>query len=168
MQIPKISKFRSIDKGVVFILIWAAGLSLGLYVGREFCNTLSIALLRSCFSRSAVIIPSALLPITLVWFVSRRMLPGLIFPIGFCKAFADGFIFPAIASAFGSASWLMGLLLLFTDRIATVFLIYYAVKCLMEPQRYHDRSFILFLLWIVALIAFDYFFISCNLNYLLS
>ena len=116
---------------------------------------------------SPLIALSALLPILAVYLVSRFHLPGLIFPILFLKSVVDSFLLMGVSAAFGSAAWLAGSLLLFTDKIATVFLLYFAGKCLTERDRPQTARFASILLVIAVTILVDYFYISPYFTYLM-
>jgi len=166
MQLRKITSALP-DKYVSLVLCWSLGLSLGIYTGKPFCGMLSTFLRASCYFHNAFLVPVALLPITLIWFAAKRSAPGLIFPVLFLKAFGDGFLLLAIAAAFGSASWLMGILVFFTDRIATIFLAFFSVLCLDSNDYHIDRWYFAFLFLIIAVLVFDHFYISRNLIYLM-
>ena len=165
MQSHKILRNILSDKYIWLTIAWSVGLSFGILAGVSFSGQLSSFILYSCFYEYAFAVPSAILPITLVWIVYRCATPGLIYIILSFKAFLDGCILLAIAQAFGSASWLMGILVFFTDRIATSFLIYFSAQCLQRDRRYIDRCYITFMLLIAAVIAIDYFYISDHLIY---
>ena len=163
MQMRKFTSFLIPDKLTFLVLCWSFGLSFGIYVGTSLSDILSVLLRSSCYTGSTLIVPAAIIPITLVWIASRHSMSGFIYPILFLKAFFDGIVLLGIAEAFGSAAWLMGLLALMTDRFATVILLYYASRCLQTDARNSDKLFFVLILLIIVISVFDYFLISGNL-----
>lgn len=167
MQSRKMLQLLMSEKYIWFILAWSVGLSFGIYTGASFSGHLSSFFRNVCLSADTFIVPSAILPISIVLIAYRCAMPGLIYPILFSKAFLDGSILLGIALAFSSASWLMGFLLFFTDRIATCFLIYFSAQCLQKDNHNIDRLYVTFMVLIAAVIVVDYFCISANLAHLM-
>lgn len=167
MHTRKLSKIYMCDVHTLSVLIWTAGLTLGIYAGSFICEPLAVSVYRTCFSKSALLIPSAVLPITLVWLASKYAMGGLIYLLLFGKAFLDGAIFLAVGHSFGSAAWLMGIPVLFSDRIATIFFLYYSVCCLGNKHYRFTAWYFAFVLLIIGAILLDYFLISPNFIYLM-
>lgn len=167
MQLYKFALSFNTHKCTLLIFAWSIGLTLGICAEPRISGMLPSCLMNACFSNSTLVVPSALVPITLVWLVTKYSMHGLIYPILFCKAYFDGLLFCAIGVTFGSASWLMGILLLFTDRLATVFLICFSIQCLYGCNYRINRWYVAFLLLIVSGMATDYFCISRSLIHLM-
>ena len=163
MHTRKLSQIYRIDVHTLAIVVWALGLVAGIYLGTFVSDSLSAAIYNSCFQNSFFFIPAAVLPITLVFIVSGHSMKGLIYPILFFKALTDGIILFAIGRCFGSASWLMGIFVLFSDRVATVFLLYYAIRILEDRSYRIHFWYFMILLFTVAAMVLDRYFISSNL-----
>ena len=143
-----------------FVLCWSIGLTIGLCAG--FGNSLSFScyLYQAANHLPAWPIVTTILPILAVWFCLFQNLPGLIYPIMFLKAFADGVIFVCISYAFGSATWLLGPLLIASDRAATVIQLWFASRFLEGTGDKLHRTFLFCLLMIIAAIMLDHFVIA--------
>ena len=168
MHTHKRSRLYLCDIHILTITIWTVGILAGIYVGVLLGDSLSSAIRNSCFRGGAIFVPSAILPITLIFIVRRYSLGGLIYPILFCKAFLDGVMLIGIAASFGSASWLMGIPVLFSDRVATVFLLFYSVRCLEERAYRFQLWYFLFLLLLIGAILIDYYLVSRYLIYIMG
>ena len=163
MHTHKLSQVYRIDASTLSVSAWTLGLIAGIYLGTLASDSISAAIYNSCFQKSFFFVPAAVLPISLVYIVSRCSMRGLIYPILFFKALTDGIILFAIGRCFGSASWLMGIFVLFSDRVATVFLLYYAIR-IFEDRNYRIHFwYFMILLFTVAAMVLDRYFISSNL-----
>ncbi len=161
MQIyNQIRKGLQLDPQTCFVLCWSIGLTLGLYAGFCALSPMSDYLYASALSVGAWPVATTILPFLLVWFFLWRDLPGLVYPVMFLKAFADGLVLIGISRAFGSAAWLFAPLLIAADRIATVIQLWFAARYLAGRDANLHRSFLLCLSAIIAAIFFDYFVIA--------
>lgn len=142
------------------IAVWSIGASLGFMVASGNADALAASLRMSENMDGSVLVLSAIVPIFAVYLFSQFHLHGLIFPVMFLKSVTDSILLIGICAAFGSAAWLAGALLLFSDKIATVLLLYFAGKCLSEPKYSQTARFVSFVLAIAAVIAVDRFCIS--------
>ncbi|MBE6925326.1 MAG: hypothetical protein E7461_00640 [Ruminococcaceae bacterium] len=149
------------------IFVYTAGSALGIWVASGNVSTLAGALQAAGISNRFPLALSAVIPLFAVYLVTLLHLPGLIFPILFLKAATDSFLMLGICAAYGNAAWLAGALLLFSDKIATVFLIYFAGKCLVKPQQSHSACFLSVLIAIALMIAVDHFHIAPYFSYLI-
>jgi hypothetical protein len=156
MQIHnQIRKGLQLDSQICLVLWYTIGLTLGLYAGFCISNPVSTYLYEAAHFVGAWPVVTTVLPLLFVWFFLWRDLPGLIYPVMFLKAFADGIIFIGIAHAFGSAAWLLGLLLIASDRIATVIQLWFASRILEGKEANLHRSFLLCLTAIISTVIFD-------------
>ena len=161
MQIHnQIRKGLQLDPQTCLVLCCSIGLTLGLYAGFCVSNSISAYFFKAAHLVGAWPVVTTVLPILFVWFFLWRDLPGLIYPVMFLKAFADGIIFIGIAHAFGSAAWLSGLLLIAADRIATFIQLWFASRFLEGKEANLHRSFLLCLTAIIAAIIFDYLVVA--------
>jgi hypothetical protein len=142
------------------IFVWSAGAALGIWIANGNVSTLAAALRLSGDSVRFPFALSVSLPLLSVYLVTRSRLPGLIFPILFLKSMADSVLLMGICVAYGSAAWLAAALLLFTDKLATVLLIYFAGKCLTEGAQPQGARFVSLLIAVAAIAAIDFFYIS--------
>lgn len=166
MQLRKISQLLLTKNYIWIIACWSVGITLGVCSGASFVGHFPLCFHSILHSDGALFIPAALIPLSLAWIVLRCEMVRLIYPLLFSKAFLDGFILLAVAETFGSASWIIGICLLFTDKIATFIFIYFSLRCIKESKRYIDRCYIVCMLVIAAVIALDYFCISAMLSQL--
>ena len=140
--------------------IWSLGSTFGILIANGNTDVLAASLRLAGNRTGSVFVLSAIAPVLAVYLVAQFRLRGLIFPILFLKSVADSFLLMGISAAYGSAAWLAGAFLLFTDKIATVLLLYFAGKCLTEHERSQTGRFIFVLLVIAVVIALDRFCIS--------
>ncbi len=162
MHTHKPSKIFKCDTHTLAVLLCTAGLTLGIFAGGFISDPLAVALRNLCNAHSVLLVPSAVLPITLVWFASKYAMGGLVYMILFGKAFLDGVIFFAMGCSFGSAAWLMGVPILLSDRFGTVVFLYYSCRCLEDKNYRCQLWYFVFMLLIIGLILFDYYLISPN------
>ena len=163
MQFHKTSQYLLTKRYIWIVLLWSVGITTGLCFGVSFVSHFPPCLRGISLCDGALFVPAALIPISLAWIVFRFKMVGLIYPILFAKAFLDGLILLGIAETFASASWIMGVCMFFAEKIATFIFIYYSLRCIQERKQYIDRCYILCMLVIAAVIAFDYFCISAIL-----
>lgn len=163
MQKHNIRNYFPSDPSLYIIAVWIVGLCLGIWVGQDVSYLLSSYLYLACFRVGSPIAIMAVLPLVLVFLAVWRKSSGLVFPILFLKAFADGIVLIAVAQAFGSASWLLGPLLLFSDRVSTFILIWSCAKCLDGSFISHRKWFFLCITTVISVSLIDYLFISPNL-----
>ncbi len=163
MHTHKLSKIYRLDVHTLSVIVWAAGLIAGIYAGASISESLSAAVYRSCFTKNSFFVPAAILPITLTFIAAKYSLHGMIYPILFFKAFLDGVILLSLGRCFGSASWLMGIPILFSDRISTVLLLYYSIRCLGDKSYRFQLRYVTFLLVTIGMILLDHYLISGNL-----
>lgn len=140
--------------------IWSLGSAFGILIANGNADTLAASLRFVERSASSMISFSAILPVLAIYIVTQLHLHGLIFPILFLKSMTDSFLLLGISAAYGSAAWLAGAFLLFSDKVATVLLLYFAGKCLTERNKSQTARFIFVLLVIAVVITFDRFCIS--------
>lgn len=163
MHTHKLSQIYRLDVHTLSVIFWTVGLIAGIYAGASISESLSAAVFRSFFTRNSFFIPAAILPITLTFFVAKYSLHGMIYPILFLKAFLDGVILLSLGRCFGSASWLLGMPALFSDRVSTVFWLYYSIRCLEDKSYRFQRWYFAFLLVTIGTILLDHYLISGNL-----
>ena len=169
MQIHnQIRKDLQLDCQTCFVLCWSIGLTLGLYTGFCFSNSVSACLFEAAHFVGAWPVITTVLPILFIWFFLWRCLPGLIYPVMFLKAFADGLVLIGLSRAFGSATWLFGPLLIASDRIASVIQLWFASRFLSGSEGKLHRAFLLCLSAIIAAIILDHFVIAAYLSSLMS
>lgn len=163
MHTHKLSKIYCCDVHTLSVIIWTVGLITGIYVGTFISESLASAIYHSCFVKNSCFVPMAILPITLTFIAVRFSLRGMIYPILFFKAFFDGVILLAVGRCFGSASWLIGIPALFSDRVSVVFLLHYSIRCLTDRSYRFGFWYFIFLLLTMGMILLDHHLISGNL-----
>ena len=140
--------------------VWSLGYVFGILIANGNTDVLAASLRHTGSRDDSLVVLSAIVPVLAVYLVTCLRLQGLIFPILFLKAAGDSFVLMGICTAYGNAAWLAGVLLLFSDKIATVFLLYFAGKCLTERDRSQTARFVSVLLAIAAVTVVDRFCIS--------
>lgn len=131
---PRISfiSLRILRRRVSTLLVgfsWIAGLLAGLTLSVQSAEAAGM------FSRVAILHPQLihlcivrLIPFLLLAFCSVFSLSYISFAIVFSKALLYSYCATGIALLFTSAGWLIGLLLLFSDFIAIVLLLWFSVR----------------------------------------
>ena len=110
-----------------FSVAWLAGLVAGLFAATH-STTLHNTLTQSLsYSRLSVVgfLVSLSFPFLLSAIFFRMSLFGLVIPLIFGKAFSYSWCVCAILILFGDAGWLLCRLLIFSDSIVTVLLLWY-------------------------------------------
>ncbi len=115
---------------ILFSLLWLAGLVCGGYIAK-FASSSYLLLMRGTISGSVSIVGllgGVLLPFLCVILCVIISRPKLIYGICFLKACLYSFTGFAMMAAFGSAGWLVRLLLQFTDTGALAVFCWFALR----------------------------------------
>ena len=122
---------------IVFCLCWCAGLFLGASLAGR-AEAASVSLMRAAASRHVSIVNLLFvlfLPFllsALAVFLSRRW---LLFPIALGKAFSFGYTAGLIGCAYGTAWWLIRLLMMFSDCLIVPLLCWFMLRCLADYRK---------------------------------
>lgn len=84
----------------------------------------------------------------------------LLFPIAFCKALSFGRISLDIFRAFGSAGWLMRILLMFSDILCLPLLVFLWIRYGLRRKHLHLGTALYFVILAAAICVFDSWFIA--------
>ena len=160
MQVHNIRKFSHMDPLVLITLCWSLGLCLGVWVGPEVSPPLAQFLQQACSHGSGFIVLSAVLPLVLIWLAFWRTSAGLLYPVLFLKAFMDGVMLIAISCAFGSSAWLVGSMLLLSDRVGTFVLLYISAFCAGSQRFSSHKPFVISLIAVSVVCLLDHLYIS--------
>lgn len=120
---------RKYDK-YILALSWISGLGFGAlvfrYAGSDFASQMPLA----ATSQPSIfgLLTSSVLPFLFSAFAVYICAPRLLFGICFVKAFILAYVSCGVFSAFGSGSWLVFRMLLFTDLCCTVLLYLYWLR----------------------------------------
>lgn len=154
---------------VFLALFWCAGIFLGIYaassVGYSFLPLMRAAIVRrvSIVALFAVL----LLPFLLSAFVIFFSQPWLLLLFSFFKAFSFGFCCSAAQLSFGSAGWLVCLLLLFSDICTLPVLYWFWVRHISGDKYAIGRSLAVSIALVLFFGSLDYCFISPFLSALI-
>lgn len=122
--------------GCCFVLAfcWLAGLVCGILVCLSAGSSLSSWMRSTVFGSVSIVslLFAAILPFLLSAFAVYISKPALLLVICFCKAFLFSFVSLGVYQAFGSAGWLIRLLLLFSDCMLIPLLFWYWHRHLMS------------------------------------
>lgn len=141
------------------ILTWIAGEVVGYFVGSQVPDTVFSLMRTPTFGRVSIVwlFFSATFPFLLSFTAIRFSQKWLLKSLVFLKAYAFAYSICCVASAFGSAGWLMQFLYFFTDTFCTLIFLWFifAFPRFSRTQQYH-RLFLCFAS-ATGLVCFDYF-----------
>lgn len=115
---------------ILFGLVWTVGLICGRFIANQASNQYLLLMRRAAKIPVSIIglLAAECFPFLCVFFSVYISRPKLIYFICFCKACSFSFTGFAIMSVFGSAGWLVRLLLQFTSSGALALLCWYASR----------------------------------------
>ena len=155
---------------VILLACWCVFLFFGIYTAHRVNTTYSSMMHAFINSRMSIVSLTcvAFLPFLYSMVAFRLNQFYLLIPVVCIKAYAFGFICSLICVLFGTAGWLMRLLLVFTDSILVIpLLCYWCVNTLSSGKtRYSEIWSYIFLLLIS--VSIEYSFISPILAKLLD
>ncbi len=160
MQTHSFRNYFPNEPSLYIVAVWSIGLCLGIWIGQEVSYPLSGYLSLACSRPASPVVVASVLPLILIWLSVWRTSPGLIFPVLFMKAFLDGILLIAVSRAFGTASWLLAPMLLFSDRISTFILLFASAKYLTGDLVSHHRWFFLCFVVLICVLLIDYLCVS--------
>ena len=138
---------------VYFSLAWLAGLVAGVCAATHL-STIHNSLTQSLIeSRLSVVgfLASLVLPFVLSAILFRVSLFGLVIPLVFGKAFSYSWCVCVLLICFADAGWLLSRLLVFSDSIVAVLLLWYWFRGLGQDN--HHRQVDLLLCIVIALVV---------------
>lgn len=143
-------------------LSWLLGLVCGGWVFRIAGSDLPSLMLLACQGQLSIVglLSSALLALLFSALAVYFSLPGLVLVPAFIKAFLISWFFCGIYSAFGTAGWLVCLLLMFTDLCSGVLLFAYSRRFISGERRYFPELSCLCAVLGCLTAAVDYSFVA--------
>lgn len=147
---------------VLLALFWCVGLFFGIYTACSF-NDAFVPLMRAAVQCRVSIVGLLLilfLPFLFAAFAVYFSQPWLLLVIGFVKAFSFGFCCFAAQSCFGSAGWLVRLLLLFSDSCMLPVLCWFCVRHISGDLMAIRKDLILALALAIVVGSIDYYWVS--------
>ncbi len=147
---------------VVLALCWIFGLFFGLFFVSSEGNFLTAAICSGSYRRASFIglLAITLIPLCLSYVAFIRAKQPILYLICFFKAFAYGACLQAIVLVYGSASWLVRLLFLFSDSCSVVILLWFWYRRIFVGRFHCRKDFLTSVLIAFFLSMFDYFFVS--------
>ncbi len=117
-------------RSVLFGLVWLSGLCFGGWIANQVSEHYLLLMRRAATAPVSIIglLAGAGIPLLCVYFSVIISRPWLIYPVCFFKACSFSLTGFAIRTAFGSAGWLVRLLLQFTDGGALLLLCWFALR----------------------------------------
>lgn len=156
--------FRTFRKSSVFLLavFWTLGLGCGGYFFRLTGSNLASQMPLAAMGQPSIfgLLISFVLPFLCSAFAVYISASKLLFLIAFAKAVLFGFVTSAVCTAFGSAGWLVRVLLLFTDIGGVIFLFHYWVRHISGFRPFSAGAFVAYLVPVFCIVLADYYYIS--------
>ena len=154
------AKFRK-GSTIFLALFWFLGLLSGVLFfhasGSSF-NSMMRSILMDTVS-IVDLVSVAMLPFLLSAFAVFLSSPWLLLSIAFFRAFLLSFVSMQILAAFGSAGWLLRLLLLFSDLLSAPLFYLYIRWCLSSDFSHAFRTFFLIICCSILIGSLDYVYI---------
>lgn len=143
----------------LLITSWIAGSVLALFVSKQTSFSLMYPLRVERVSIVGMIV-SLIFPITLSYILLNRCCFYTIIPVIALKAFFYMYCFYAITCSFGTAGWLVRILLLFSDTFSVIFLLIYCYRFAAGNRNDMLRLYQIMLLFLILVGSLDYYVIS--------
>ena len=123
----KLPHFPRKSSSAVLALFWFLGLVLGVFFSTAAGNTIATLMRTAVNSHVSIsgLLTAILLPFLLSAFAVYIHEPWLLIPIAFAKAFVFSYVGLGVMTSYGSAGWLVRLLLMFGDCCSMPLLFWY-------------------------------------------
>ena len=159
-RIPFLKPVRY-SKILFLFLTWILGLTIGYIRGMQVGNTVSayFSVAGHFYVSAFALAVSVLLPL-IISALAAFFIPFALYPIAFMKAFLYGLSIACLRVAFGSASWLMLILLTFTETISIPFYLCFWSSLLRQGRDALHRNLLITATAAVLAAAVDYYVIS--------
>ena len=127
---------------VFLAFFWFFGLVAGVLTALSASDLLSASMRTAVFSRVSILgLASAVfLPFLFSAFAVYIQCPFLLLPIAFAKAFLFSYLGLGVIEAFGSAGWLIRVLLMFSDIVLLPVLFWFWIRYISGDSRYGSRA----------------------------
>lgn len=148
--------------GQFFTFIWFLGIVAG-YVLHGIAGFTFQPWMRGIFSSSVSIVGLlriAFLPFLFSAFAVFICLPGLLYPICFVKSLVFSAVSFGLWNSFGSAGWLVWLLLMFTDVMSLPVLYWYSRRYVSGLRSFSGAEFLMTSAVLALIGSIDYCYIS--------
>jgi len=145
-----------------FCTVWCLGIVVGYAYARALSDELLITIQNSVLTSTNIwsTVLSGFIPF-LLFAVTLRYFPGLtLFPYLFFKAVLFFFCSFSIHLAFGSAGWLMQILLLFSDSCLLLPMLWCLLKWFSGEWSYRSRAFFTFAFLSAVVPLVDYYIVN--------
>lgn len=141
LKFGSVNAFWSKCSVAFLLLFWTVGFAVGtLCVFSLYDNYGSI--IRQAAAMDATIVGLLLLsmvPLVLSYIVIRLSAAPLLLPISFFKALSFAFCSFGVLWAYGSAGWLVRILLLFSDSLSVLILLYFWISSITGDRKFIDH-----------------------------
>ena len=154
--------FRCSWCAIILAFSWIAGLLCGLFFVSKAAEPLSLLMHTAVYNHITLFGLAAVLFLPLIASAAAVYLGAhiLIFPICFIKSFAFGVCLCGVSVAFGSAGWLVRVLLLFSDSCMIVVLLWFWYRHLTGDRSVLRRDTVLCAAVALFVGLVDYLFVS--------
>jgi len=121
---------KQLTSRILLIAVWVAGLVCGCFIAAQASDTYLLLMHRAANSSVSItgLLSAVLLPFLMIAFSVYISRPKLIYLICFLKACVFTITGISVMYAYGSAGWLVRLLLQFTDSVALLLLCWFALR----------------------------------------
>ena len=142
-------------------LLWVVGFAFGGVYSFGSGNS-NFFMMRSILLDSVSIvslIAVSYIPFLFSAFAVSMGLLWLLYPICFLKAFCFGFVSTAVCISFGSAGWLMRLLLMFSDIFSLPLLFLYSLRHISDVSKFSFSEFLIIASVFMLIGSVDYCYV---------
>ncbi len=164
------SRLQCKSSVITLLVLWSLGFICGLYVALSESDLLLPLIQNATITRQSIfgVIAVIFIPIAVSGISIYCSAPVIIYIYSIFKGFCFSFCLCCVATVYGHASWLVRILLLFTDSCSIVFLLWLWYRCLCLESHIvrKDLRFCTILLTAIGLV--DYFFVSPYLVLLMN
>ena len=138
------------------------GFSMGIYLARTMQDSMFSLMRAVAFSRVSIVGLFVLLflPLLLSAAAVYFSIPAMVLPLSFCKGFCMGYCALGILFVFGSASWLVRLLLMFSDCFMILPLSWFWIRHISGCRNMLRRDFLICSAIAIVIGIVDYFLVS--------
>ena len=145
---------------IVFILMWCVGMFTGISVALHNSSA-TFSLMRSLSGGVSIVclLFSFAFPFVISAVIVSFGQQWLLVPIGFVRSFMYFFCACSVTLAYGSGGWLSRYILMFTDSIISVLLLWFWLKCIADQNHTTKRTIVCVLITGIVC-AVDYCYIS--------
>lgn len=167
-----VKRFQNMRRDHVLLLAfsWILGFVFGMLYAHAAGDIVSALMRTAVCSRVSIVglLASVFFPLIISAIAAYFSVPAVFISVAFLRAFSYGFCLWGVSAAYGSAGWLIRLLLLFSDSCTAVSLLWFCVRHLSGDRNSLKKDFVVCTVMASFVCCVDYFFVSPFLAALMS